>query len=175
MRSWRPAPASLRIRRVRKEDIPVLYKLGLTTPELALSDGRPFASYNDFQRTCRNKQVRVFVARVGKRVVGFSLAEIEGQSACLRYLTVAAPWRRRGIGRRLFDSTRNALAKAKVTHAGLFSWDRPEVVSYFLKLGFQPSKRFWWLTLDLPTEEPAERPPATPEREVDRPSPDPIR
>lgn len=78
-----------------------------------------------------------FVARDGGKVVGAVLCGHEARRGYLHHLAVAAPHRRRGIGRTLVDRCMGALRKQGIRKCNVFLFaDNPEGGQFWKAVGF---------------------------------------
>ena len=112
------------IRKATLKDVNKLYYLGSITPELQVSD-EPFMTKKGFEFAVKNPKGVFLVAEEKTKVVGFAYGNIKNKGkgykeGCLVYLVVHPKYRKKGIGKLLYDERLKQLKKRGVSY--VYSW-----------------------------------------------------
>ncbi|MFM1872974.1 MAG: Acetyltransferase domain [Planctomycetota bacterium] len=131
----KPAPADLQLRAFRVADAPAV-EAWFVAPDLAVPPGPAGARWPE--RLVTDHRIVAKVAEIGGKQVGFLRMDCGPDRVADLTLVVAPEWRRKGLGRTLFDA---ALAHARTIGLRqlVASVDRGNVVAldFFADRGFQ--------------------------------------
>jgi predicted N-acetyltransferase YhbS len=144
------------IRNAKASDLDALYVIGLATPEFKVSATDNFMTVGEFS-DCIDKGIMI-VAEDEEAILGFIYASTgdaeraPGSSwACLVYLTVVPPHRRRGIAHVLYYECMRQLQAGGVKRVyGWASTSESSGISDFLKkLGFAKGNTYTWMDREI--------------------------
>ena len=142
------------IRTATIADFQHLYLIGTHTSELRVSSVEPFMDPDEFRWAITNPDGVFLVAEVDQNIVGFIYANtndiektFQNKYACIVYLVVIPPFRRRGVAQRLYLETEKKLHTKGVSH--LYCWAHDsgtgEIVRFMEKQGFIQGHSYRWM------------------------------
>lgn len=146
---------SIGIRKARIEDAPRLAELWHEMAKHHAKRGEYFRIKRGSTRGFRERMEKlidegksgIFLAQVGREVVGFVTAEAAQRSPCFIHrmrghignLAVTARWRRKGVGERLYRRALAWIAAQGIPVAEAHvAVENPMAVSFWTKMGFRP-------------------------------------
>ncbi|MGI0141834.1 MAG: GNAT family N-acetyltransferase [Candidatus Micrarchaeales archaeon] len=139
----------MRMRKAKPPDFQTLYKIGLSTPELKVSDNEAFMSRPDFKFAITNKNGLFLVAEKNGKIIGFAYCYIEGpEYACMVYDVVLPKYRGQGIGKRLIQEKELWLKKKGVKSAYALATNQ-KATSILKHLGYRKGKQLTWMEKKL--------------------------
>lgn len=139
------------LRKAQIDDMESIHFLGVSTPELKVSDTTEFMSYNEVYHMILNRDGELFVAESNKQIIGFCYGLLDrtngvlDNKACLVYIAVAESLRKQGIADRLYESVINNLKQRGAKY--LYSWANPEsyISNFFRKKNMKIGEsRIWF-------------------------------
>ncbi len=141
-----------RIRKADARDFPVLYEIGLATPEIQVTEGEAFMEQAEFLRIIQAESSILLVAVVNEVVAGFVYVRLDDIDAlpgwaCLVYLVVRPEFRGQGVGTALYRAAEH-LAQER-GYSNFYAWARCGQDSPIRKLlmhqGYSEGHKYSWM------------------------------
>ncbi len=142
-----------KIRDATLDDFVELYNIGLTIPELRVTDDR-FMTEDEFKWHITNPNGSFYIAEENNKVVGFACLNLKERGkdkfGCLVYLVVLPKYRRKGIATELYQKIESRAKELDAAY--IYSWMDAEskpIQDFFKKQNYTFGQPCIWIDKKL--------------------------
>ena len=138
------------IRRAKICDIDAIHLLGVSTPELKVSNLTEFMSVEEINKMISNPDGILLVAESNDQIIGFCYGildktnGVKNGKACLVYITIIDSFRKQGAASKLYESIVDCFKQYGAKY--LYSWANPDsgITCFFAKKGMRIGETRVW-------------------------------